>query len=64
MPATARGKAVAFADLHVIADVLGGESGGTLHGLLNCYARSVISDAWPAMRSGNWSAVTQSWEKE
>ena len=54
-------EAVAVAELHVIADVLGGESGGTLHGQLNCYARSVISDEWPAMRSGKSSAVTQSW---
>lgn len=54
-------EAVAVAELHVIADVLGGESGGTLHGQLNCCARSVISDEWPAMRSGDSSAVTQSW---
>ena len=54
-------EAVAVAELHVIADVMGGESGGSLHGELNCYARSVISDEWPAMRSGTSSEVVQSW---
>ena len=54
-------EAVAVAELHVIADALGGGSGSTLHGELTCYALSVISDEWPAMRSGNASPVTQSW---
>jgi hypothetical protein len=54
-------EAVAVAELHVIADVLGGESGGGLHGDLNCYARAVISDEWPAMRAGTSSQVVQSW---
>ena len=54
-------EAVAVAELHVIADALGGESGKSLHGELTCYARSVISDEWPAMREGKSSEVTQSW---
>ena len=54
-------EAVAVAELHVIAEVLGGESGEILHGQLDCYARSVISDEWPAMRAGSPSEVTQSW---
>lgn len=54
-------EAIAVAELHIIADALGGGSGETLHGELTCYARSVISDEWPAMRSGKPSAVTQSW---
>lgn len=54
-------EAVAVAELHVIAEVLGGKSGEILHGQLNCYARSVISDEWPAMRAGGPSEVTQSW---
>jgi len=54
-------EAIAVAELHIIAEVLGGESGEGLHGDLNCYARSVISDEWPAMRNGKPSPVTQSW---
>lgn len=54
-------EAVAIAELHVIAEVLGGQSGEALHGQLYCYARSVISDEWPAMRAGGPSEVTQSW---
>ena len=54
-------EAIAVAELHVIAEVLGGESGDALHGDLNCYARSVISEEWPAMREGGPSQVTQSW---
>lgn len=54
-------EAIAVAELHVIADALGGESGATLHGELNCYARSVIADEWPSMRTGDTSAVTQHW---
>ena len=54
-------EAIAVAELHVIADVLGDGSGGTLHGELNCYARAVISDEWPAMRAGTSSEVVQSW---
>ena len=54
-------EAIAVAELHVIADVLGGEPGERLHGDLDCYARSVISDEWPAMRAGVPSQVTQSW---
>ena len=42
----------------VVAEVLGGESGEALHGDLNCYARSVISAEWPAMRKGGPSPVT------
>jgi hypothetical protein len=37
-------EAIAVAELHVIAEVLGSPSGESLHGDLNCYARSVISD--------------------
>ena len=54
-------EAIAVAELHVVAEVLGGESGEALHGDLNCYARSVISAEWPAMRKGGPSPVTQSW---
>jgi len=54
-------EAIAVAELHVIADALGGEAGGTLHGELKCYARAVISDEWPAMHARTTSQVVQSW---
>lgn len=54
-------EAIAVAELHVIAEVLGGEPGERLHGDLNCYARAVISDEWSAMRNGTSSQAVQSW---
>jgi hypothetical protein len=54
-------EAIAVAELHVIAEVLGGDSGELLHGDLDCYARSVVQQEWPAMREGGPSEVTQSW---